>query len=128
LARRIAAHQPLQRRRLVRYIVIDVQTGELRPACHDKIDESFERALLVGARERPLALTDESTARVPEEIAEQIFQAMLADEGVAFEVEKHIAFGSFGFGVSARVFRRTVASFGSKLKAPLRSILPTARI
>src|SRR5262245_25796032 len=88
LARRIMAHQPLQRRRLIRCIVIDVQTGELRPACHDEIDESLERALLVSARERPLALIDESAARVPEEIAEQIFKAMLADEGVAFEVEK----------------------------------------
>ena len=56
LARRIAAHQALQGRRLVGRVVVDVQAGKLRPPRHDEIDERLEGALLVGARERPVAL------------------------------------------------------------------------
>ena len=54
LACRIAAHQALQGRRLVWGVMIDMQTGELRPPCHDEIDELLEGALFVGARERPV--------------------------------------------------------------------------
>ena len=60
LARRVAAHQPLQGRRLVWGIVIDVQVRELRPPRHDEIDECLEGALLVGAGESPVALVDEA--------------------------------------------------------------------
>ena len=65
LARRITAHQALQRRRLVRGVVVDVQAGELRPPRHDEIDELLEGALLVGAGESPVALIDERAVLRP---------------------------------------------------------------
>ena len=73
--------------------MVDMQAGELRPSRHDEIDEFLEAALFVGARERPIALIDEGVVCPLEQIAEQVFEAVLADEGVALEVEKHIPVG-----------------------------------
>ena len=120
LARRIAAHQALQGRRLVRGVVVDVQAGELRPPRHHEIDEPLEGALLVGAGERPVALIDERAVCVLEQIAEQIFEAVLADERIAFEVEKHIAVGGFGqAGEPEAGLHRQQLEFASACRAGL---------
>ena len=70
--------------------MIDVKTGVLFPAHHDEIDEIFEGLLLISARERPITLIM-INAIIPVEIAEQVFDTMLANEGVAFEVKEDIA-------------------------------------
>ena len=54
LAGRIAAHQALQRRRLVRRVVVDVQIGKSRPSLHDEIDKLLEAVLFVRAENAQL--------------------------------------------------------------------------
>ena len=56
LARSIAAHKTLHGRGFVWSVMIDMQVGKLHPACHDEIDEGLKGTLLVGTRERPVAL------------------------------------------------------------------------
>jgi hypothetical protein len=76
--------------------MVDVQVGKLRPPRHDEIDECLEGPFLVGAGEGPVAIIDERAVRVLEQIAEQIFEAVLADKGIAFEVKKNVAAGWLG--------------------------------
>ena len=53
LARRVRAHQPRQRRRLVGRVVVHVHLRELAPALGDEIDELLERRPLAVGIERP---------------------------------------------------------------------------
>ena len=57
LARRVRAHQPRQRRRLVGRVVVDVHVRERAPALADEVDELLERAPL------PVAVDTPRTAR-----------------------------------------------------------------
>ena len=58
LARRVAAHQALERRRLVRAEVIDVHAGIGGPARQDRVDQRLEAAALGGPVERPAVMVD----------------------------------------------------------------------
>ena len=64
--------------------MIDVQIGEGIPAAHHEIDEPFERLLFIGAGEGPRVLVGHLAVLVCEQIAEEIFEAMLADKRAAF--------------------------------------------
>ena len=52
-ARRVSAHQPFERRRLVMTEVIDVHPGMGVQRPLDQIDDGFERRALVGIVKRP---------------------------------------------------------------------------
>ena len=60
-------------------------------AIHDEIDEPLEDLLLMLTGECPISRVGRVALVIREGIAEQIFQAALASEGIAFQVEKDIS-------------------------------------
>ena len=93
LARRVRAHQPRQRRRLVGRVVVDVHVRERAPALADEVDELLERAPLTVAVVAPRTaryVTD--SVRLPPEHAEQELEPRgRVEERVALHVEEHVA-------------------------------------
>ncbi len=87
LARRIAAGQPLERRRLVGAEVIDVHGAVRVEGGEDAIDDLLERALFLGRARRP----ERRVAAAHVADAEQILAAAVEREAVAFEIEEEIA-------------------------------------
>jgi len=90
LARGIPAHQALERRRFVRSVVVDVKAGVLGETGHHKIDEPLESRLLVRACERPIPSIGEVPGLVAKHVAEEVFEATAADEGVSLKIEEHV--------------------------------------
>ncbi len=91
LARRVAAHQTLDRRRLVGGEVIDVEIAVPRPALHDEIDERLERRSLRDGIERPERVIDRASRAVLDDPAEQVLAPRRTHEGIPFEIEEHVA-------------------------------------
>ena len=90
LARGIAAHDPFERARLVRRVVIDVKMGMTLPSLYHEIDEALERLLLVCARQRPVMMVKKLTS-LHGHVAEKVLKTMLADKGIAFQIKKDVA-------------------------------------
>jgi hypothetical protein len=98
LARRVAARQALERRRLVRAEVIDVHVGMCPERREDQIDDELERLLLFLSRRGPGREVDQGRRRgawaalrvVGDQQAEQVFAAAVRREPVALEVEKDV--------------------------------------
>ena len=88
LPRGVQAHQPLERRRLVRGVVVDVRSRVALEVLHREVDERLEGALLLGAVDGPkrpeprLAVLDRGDA-------EEVLQA-LVEERVSFHVEEQV--------------------------------------
>ena len=90
LARGVAAHQALERGRLVGREVIDVQPGKALPARHHEVDEGLEGRPLRGGIKGPARVILGLAGR-PRGPAEQILEPARADEGIALEVEEDVA-------------------------------------
>ena len=91
LARRVAPHQALDRRRLVGCEVKDVHIRVPRPARHDQVDERLERPALCRRVEGPKALVLRAPRAVLDDPAEQILAPRLAHVRVPFEIEEQVA-------------------------------------
>src|SRR2546425_8700334 len=89
LTRRVAAHQLLERGRLVLSVVIDVQRRIACEARHDEVDEAFEGILLRSAIVSPecvvsrLALCDLADT-------EEILETAVFDEGIPLDVKEEV--------------------------------------
>ncbi len=90
LARPVPAHQALERRWLVRRVVIDVHLRVALGARDGVVDERFECAALLGVRVRPVRVIRRRAVRVRRHPAEEVFAAVLARERIALEVEEHV--------------------------------------
>src|SRR5262249_2014601 len=90
---RISAHQPLQRGRLVRGKMIDVEIRKLPQTFNHEVHESFKCCFLSSARESPIGGVALRSALVFEGIAKHKFETAFADEWIAFKIEKHVARG-----------------------------------
>ena len=86
--RRVAAHEPLERRGLVGRVVIHVHAGMRGPLRGNEIHYLLERALLFGVVVRPPGAV---LALHPQ--AEEIFASALARVGGSFQIEEQIAGG-----------------------------------
>ena len=92
---RMPAHEPLERGRLVRRVVVDVHLREARVPLDDEVDQPLERALLAGQRdvgrlvgvERP----DGRELAVDVDHAEEVVDAVVERVRVALEVEEQVA-------------------------------------
>src|SRR5271166_951674 len=118
LPARVAAHEAFQRGGFIRGVMIDVQVGMRLQAGDHEVDEALESGLFLVAGKRPVrnrceraarlcGLTplsppgwtrgwpegpdDGAVRRLAEGVAEHKFDAALADERVALEVEEHVA-------------------------------------
>ena len=91
LARRVPAHQPLERGRLVGRVVVDVHPGVGLPRRRDQVDDRLEGGPLLGVGERPEPAVDGRSGVVERHDAEQVLAPALAGERVALEVEEHVA-------------------------------------
>ena len=109
LARCVAAHQPLDGRRLVVIEVVDVQVWIRGPARLDKVNECFERLLLLRRVERPPRPVLPRAVAAPGN-AQQIFQARRAGIPVAFDIEIQIAGRRLGQATEA-VLRQQFQQF-----------------
>ena len=87
LAGGVAAHQALDRGRLVGAVVVDVEARILPPARRDAVDETLERTLLGGFIERPAAVV----SAVPIRGSEEVLEPAARREGIAFEIEEEVA-------------------------------------
>ena len=93
LARRVRAHQPRERRRLVGGVVVDVHVRERAPALGDEVDELLERR---DARRRGRYAQNGryviDSVRLPPEHAEQELEPRgRVEERIALHVEEHVA-------------------------------------
>ena len=70
LAGGVAAHQALDRGRLVGAVVVDVEARILPPARRDAVDETLDRTLLGRFVERPAAVVTALPIRGPEQVLE----------------------------------------------------------
>jgi hypothetical protein len=71
--------------------VKDVELRKPPPTNHDKIYEGFEGSLFIGARERQITQIRRPGVRL-ELIAEEIFEPVLADKGIPFDIKKNSLF------------------------------------
>src|SRR6266478_6593072 len=92
LARRVAAHEALQRGGLVRGVVIDVHARITREACDHEVDEVLEGRLLGLPIDRPEC----SVLALVQRVAEEVFEAAVRDERIALDVEEDVARRWFG--------------------------------
>ena len=90
LARRVHAHQPFQRPRLVRAEVIHVHLLVRLPPPHDFIHQPLEALLLLLAVQRPSLLINQFAARIPHRKPKQILQPLFPHKRVALEIHEHI--------------------------------------
>ena len=94
LARAVAAHQPLERGRLVRRVVVDVHRRVVVEARHDPVDEPLERR---GARRRARTRRRRRVTRWPRtpplgvEEPEQVVEPVVEGVRVALDVEEQVA-------------------------------------
>lgn len=89
LARRIATHQFLQRRRFVGREVIDVKVGMGLHPLHHQVDERLEGPFLRLALERPLSDVLPVAIHIPEQVLDAVRQRVR----IALQVEKQITGG-----------------------------------
>ena len=87
------AHEPAERRSLVRRVVVDVQVGVDAPARLDPVDEAFERGLLAVAVETPDDLVPRLVAVAVTPAEEVLEPARRLVERMALEVEPDVALG-----------------------------------
>src|SRR5438128_2129004 len=90
-ARRVVRDEALERRGLVNAEVIDAEIRVRLESREHEVEERLARRPLVRARERPAALVRPRPAPVAEGPAGQVLEAAVAEEGIALEVEEHIA-------------------------------------
>src|SRR3954462_3282843 len=76
--------------------MVDVHSGKLRPSRHNEIYKCLESPLFVSAGEGPVPLIGQCAVRILEGVAEQIFEALLTDKGITFEVEGNVTIRRFG--------------------------------
>ena len=92
----MAAHEPLERGRLIGREVIDVKVRVVLKPGTDKINEAFERLFLIRPRKHPIGgviqLPIGAAIGVPEEVLQPAFPC----EGITFEIKKHITWRGFG--------------------------------
>ena len=91
LARGIAQHQAFDCARFVSSEVINVQIREPLHAVEYRIDETLERSSFLGPVKSPPALIDEISVVAGRHYTEEIFTAAFFDEGITFQIEKHVA-------------------------------------
>ena len=92
LARPVLAHQALERRPLIRRVVVDVHAGEPAAALVDQVEQALEPGALGIAVERPDAVVLRDAVVVEVEPAEQVLEAAPGlVPGVALEVEPDVA-------------------------------------
>ena len=93
LARRVRAHQPRQRRRLVGGVVVDVHVRERAPALGDEVDELLERGLLAVADRTPRTAryVVRSVRLPPQHPEEKLEPRGRVEERVALHVEEQVA-------------------------------------
>ena len=93
LARAVATHQPLERGRLVRRVVVDVHVRVLVEPLDDAVDETLEGAPLAVERELAglVARPDGVEGVVGLEDAEQVVEPVVERVRVALDVERQVA-------------------------------------
>ena len=91
LARRVSTHQPLEGRRLIRGVVIDVHRFVLLRRLHNEIDYRLEGLALIVFIECPEASVDRRAVRLNRHHAEEVFAPSLSGKEIALEIEEHIA-------------------------------------
>ena len=97
LARAVLAHQPLQRRPLVRRVVVDVHPGVPRAPLLDQVEKPLEALLLLRAVERPDDVVLRHAVVVEVDPAEQVLEpARRLVPGIALEVEPDVARARLG--------------------------------
>ena len=110
LARRVAAHQALQRGRLVGREVVDVQVGIGLRAAPSRSRRSARKPPSPPAGWKPSRRRSVACRRRRmKTIAEQKFEAAVADERIAFEVEEDVARRRFGKARQAEARRSAAA-------------------
>jgi hypothetical protein len=114
LASRVAAHQPLEGRRLVRRVVVDVHRRMRARRLDDRVDDPLEPTAFVAVGKRP----HRSIAPVGRRESEQVLPASLDGKWIALEVEKQIARRWLGQAThSFRGFHREQFVQGRRLAA-----------
>ena len=90
LARRVAPHQSLQRGGLVGGEMINVQIRMKAQAIHHEVDEPLKSRAFLRARKCPIRHVAFLPVLASEGVAEQIFKPTIANEWVAFKIEKYV--------------------------------------
>ena len=75
--------------------MIDVQVRISLSAFVHKIHETLEDGFLAFSVKGPVGHVVPGTALVSEDVAEQIFEAVLANESIAFDIEVDVPLGRF---------------------------------
>ena len=88
--RYIHSHQSFQRSRLVRAEMIHMHLGIRFAPPHDFVHQPLESLFFLLAIQRPALLITQFVARIVERQPEQILQSPLANERIAFQINKHI--------------------------------------
>ena len=93
LPRAVAAHEALERCRLVGRVVIDVHRRVRGEASHEEVDQLLERASLAVERELPgvVARPDGVERPVHVENAEEVVEAVVERIRIAFDIEEQVA-------------------------------------
>src|SRR4030095_11256540 len=86
----------LERRGLVGAEVVDVERGVTAQALEQRVDERFERLLLLRARRGPVSRVRRRLRIFERQPADQVLEPAALDEGVALEVEEDV--GGRGLG------------------------------
>ena len=92
LARGVAPHQPLQRGRLVRRVVVDVERRIGREPLAEEVHQPLERTAFRGQRELPVVLArpERVERAVGLEDAEQVVEAVIERVRVALDIEEQV--------------------------------------
>ncbi len=95
LPRRVAAHQPLQRRRLIRGVVVDVEIRVALAPFGDEVHQPLERDLLPGERDlgrmKRVERPERGEGAIDVEHAEEVVDAVIERIGIALEVQEQVA-------------------------------------
>jgi hypothetical protein len=84
----VTPHEPLERRRLVGRVVVDVHPRVASPPFQDRVDHFLERLVFFGIRVRPVSLIRRGAVSRDHDQAEQVFAPSVTSKGVPLEVEK----------------------------------------
>jgi hypothetical protein len=91
LTRRVAPHQSLQRGGLIGSVMINVQIRMATQAIDHEVDESLKSCAFLCSLQCPIRHVAFLPVFVSEGVADQIFKPTLADEWVAFRIEKYVS-------------------------------------
>src|SRR3546814_864615 len=79
-----------------------MQIGKPLAPCGHEIDEALEDRLLAFTIEGPIFHIDSLAVVAPKLVPKEVFEAVLADEGVASDVEENVSLGGLRQQAQAR--------------------------